>query len=797
MKAAALRMCFAAALLAGGFLAATPSAHAEPITLPDGALLDKVDFERHVMGLLSRMGCNMGACHGSFQGKGGFYLSLFGYSPDKDHQAISRDQGGRRINVVNPDQSLLLLKATGQVPHGGGTRFNKDSFQYKVIRRWIAEGARWEAGSGNMTKVEIEPSQHVFKAPNETKKLKVWATFANGDRLEISQFSDFRVNDDYMAEVEGGGTVKALRPGDTTVVVTYRGNIFTSRVMLPVPTAKDFVYPSVPEVNYIDREVFAKLRTLNIVPSDLSSDSEFLRRIYLDTIGSLPPPAKVRSFLEDKDPQKRNKLIDELLAHPLHAALWATKFSDITGNNVDLMEQPIQLRPKRAKMWHDWLRVRFEANVPYDQLVKDILLSQSRDGRDPKEWVTEALTIEKQAAEGFETDYAKRQTLDLFWRRPNYTLEQMAEHTATAFLGVRIECAQCHKHPFDRWSQVDYRQYANIYSQVKFNISAAARQAINDANAELRKLNEGKKNNQLPQIREVFADNTQLRRLPHPDTNAVLLPRALGGPEFSYNDPDIRASLFNWMVREDNPFFAHSFVNRVWAHYFGVGLVEPVDSFAAANPPSNEKLLDALARDFIASKFDIRRLERTILQSRTYQLSSTPNTTNEFDRTNYSRSYPRRMLAEVMIDSLNDALGTRDSFGPDVPPNVRAIEIAPNRIQNPQYGQLFRIFGRPTRGMTCDCERSAEPALPQVLYLMTDPQLLGKIQGGRLRALLADRKTDAEVLDELFLATLSRYPLPNEKTTSLEHVARKGNRQAAFTDILWALINTREFVLNH
>lgn len=770
------------------------------IALPNGRTVERVDFDRHVMGLLLRTGCSSGSCHGSFQGKGGLYLSLFSYSPDKDYQAFTREGLGRRINLANPDQSLLLLKATGQVPHGGGVRFARNSYPYQVFREWIAQGARRDPTRGEVKQVTVTPAGHEFQKAGQSARLQVWAEFADGSKEDVTLFSEFRSNDDYVAEVKPDGSVTALRPGDTTAVITYRGNVRTARLLIPVPLRPGFVYPQIPEQNYLDREVFAKLRTLNIVPSELSSDSEFLRRITIDTIGTLPTPEEARAFLADTNPNKRARKVEELLAHPMHAALWATKFCDFTANNTDTMEQPVQLRSKRSKMWHDWFRVRLAHNVSYDQIVHGVLCATSRQGKGTDDWIKEVVEQEKTLLKTFDSNYAHRDTLDLFWRRGNNTagfpLEQMAELSAAAFLGVRVECAQCHKHPFDRWTQTDYRGFANIFSQVKFGQSPQARQAITKANQELRDAaGDARNNNQIPQIREVFFSNDQLRRLPHPDTNQALAPRALGGPELDL-DGDCREDLFRWLVQPDNPYFARIFVNRLWAHYFGVGLVEPVDNFSAANPPSNEKLLTLLAQDFIAHGFDIRHMERTILASRSYQLSSRPNESNQHDKNNFSRGYVRRMMAEVMVDVLNDALGTRENFGPDVPAGTRAVEVAPSRLQNANINYVFRVFGRPPRTTTCDCERSGEPALPQTLYLMTDQTLLTKINNGRLRQLLASKKPDREIVEELCLATLSRLPREDEQELFLQSVAKR-TRQQGFADLMWALINSREFVLNH
>jgi hypothetical protein len=536
-----------------------------------------------------------------------------------------------------------------------------------------------------------------------------------------------------------------------------------------------------------------------MVPSGLSGDAEFLRRVTIDTIGCLPSPEEVRAFLANRSADKRDRKIDELLAHPLHAALWATRFCDITGNDVSTMDGPPELRPKRAKMWHDWFRKRLAANVSYAEIVRGVLCATSRDGPDVVGWVRQEAALQEAARKGFASDYADRPCLDLFWRRTTgedfFPLEQMAERTAAAFLGVRIECAQCHKHPFDRWTQADYRAYANVFGQVKFGSSPELRGAVATL-LEERRQGGPKAGGPIPRVQEVYVSNRPLRRLPHPETGRPLKPKALGGPEIDL-EGDARGRLFRWLVRPDNPFFARSFVNRVWAHYFGTGLVEPVDGFSVANPPSNERLLDALARDFIAHHYDIRRLEQTVLRSRTYQLSAVPNATNAQDRKNFSHAYPRRLMAEVVVDVLNSALGVREDFGPEFPKGIRAIEIASNRVNHPHLARIFRVFGRPARTATCDCERPTEPAVPQTLFLMTDELLLKKIATGRLKTLLAGLKSDEEIVEELFLATLSRVPDGKDKGAALAHLKEKKDRRAAFTDILWALINTREFILNH
>jgi hypothetical protein len=820
--------------LALGALGAQANARAEAVELPGGGSVTRVDFERHVMGVFGRMGCNNGSCHGSFQGRGGFRLSLFGYDPARDYLALTRDGNGRRINRTDPERSLLLLKATGQVPHGGLTRFSKRSWSYRLLLAWLRQGARWEKGSGEVQTLRVTPAEPTFTAAGQTIPLRVKALFADGTHEDITALCDFRTNDDAVAEITPAGQVKAVRPGDTAVIVSYRGHVVPVRALVPVPAPRGFRYPSVPAANFIDRLVFAKLRRLNMVPSGLCSDEEFLRRVTLDTIGTLPTPAEVRSFLADSRPDRRARKIEQLLAHPLHAALWATRFCDITGNNTDSLEGAPQRRPRLSQMWHDWFRKRLAENRPYDEIVRGVLCATSREGKTPEEYLEEVYKLDEASDKGFATPYAERATLDLFWRRQQrVTINIWGEKTAAAFLGVRLECAQCHKHPFDRWTQVDYRAYANVFAPIAVGVSPEAGKLFRTANVERNRKNAQRRQEMikarrmrkgavilppLSPLREVFVmkappapprarGRRPVRRpigqaLPHPDTGQPLPPRALGGPALAVEPgQDPRVFLFEWMRSPSNPFFARSFANRVWAHYLGVGIVQPVDDFSLANPPSNPQLLDALADSFIRHKFDIRALERAVLNSRTYQLSSTPNATNRFDRNNFARGYVRPLMAEVVVDMLNSALGVTERWNAlEAPEGARAIEVGSSRVQNPSVAYAFRVFGRPPRSTACDCERAMEPGLPQKLFLMADPNLMAKLRlpQNRLNRLLAEKESDAEALEELFLATLSRRPTAAEKARFNEHLAGASRgRREAFADVLWALINTTEFIFNH
>ncbi len=789
-----LTLASAAALFAS-------SARAD-VQLPGNKKLESADFERHIMGLLGRAGCNGGSCHGSFQGKGGLRLSLFGYEPEKDFLAITRDTSARRINPIDPDNSLLLLKATGQVEHAGGMRFSRDSWQYNVFRDWIARGAPSSNGQGEVKKVTVTPEEIAFKKTGDLQQILVKAQFIDGSEQDITYMCDFRTNDDAVAEVTGLGMVKSIKPGSTSIVVSYRGNVTPVRILIPMALPVGFQYPKVPEVNYIDTAVFARLKKLNMVPSDLSSDEAFLRRVTIDTIGRLPSPEEIRAFLADKSADKRDKKIDELLAHPLHAAMWATKFSDITGNDTVALENPAPLKAKRSQQWHDWLSKRFRENMPYDQIVKGIITATSRDGKSPEEWLARIRKIDEgiDGVGKYDTaEYANRETLDLYWRRQAAVpIEIWGERTAAAFLGVRVECAQCHKHPFDRWTQAEYRAYANIFASIGVGISPEAKKVVDKENA-IRK-GGAKKANQINLVgKEVYVGNPT-KTYTHPDTGAYLPAKALGGPEIKLvKGVDARVELFNWMRSPDNPFFARALVNRIWAHYTGVGIVHPVDDFSLGNPASNEVLLDALAKDFIKHNFDFRHMEKVVLQSRTYQLSAKVNETNKFDNRNYAHSYIRPMIAEAVVDVLNSALNTNEKFGPEVRPGMKAVEVGASQLQNATLSYAFRIFGRPPRTTACDCERTMEPALPQKLFLMTDPGLLQKFNdpSGRVMKLVTSKMSDDQLVEELFLATLSRMPTAADRTAFANHRKIVSTRRELVVDTMWALINTREFILNH
>ncbi|MBI2805483.1 MAG: DUF1549 domain-containing protein [Planctomycetes bacterium] len=814
------------------------SGAAGPIRLPDGRNLERIDFERHVHALLDRQGCNAGKCHGNRDGKGGFSLSLFAASPESDFLEIARRTNGRHVNSADPDRSLLLLKATGDLQHGGDIRVTPGSWEYAVLREWIAQGARRDAGRGQIKSVQVIPRDHIFQI-NDQVNLKVIAEFADGAKEDVTPFCDFRVppKEDKKAidpvRVSRTGTVVAVKPGDVSISVVYRGQVRTMRARVAVPVAKDFAYPKVPEVNFIDREIFGQLRRLNIVPSDLCSDELFLRRVTIDLIGTIPTPAEVRAFLSSKDADKRTKKIDELLAHHLHAALLATRFCEMT-DLIGVSYGAKLPRNKATQMAHGWFRKRLHENMPYDQIVAGVLTATSREGRAMDDWRKEKAALEKSDT-GFDSDYAKRATLDIYWRdggvvrpkdplfgfragmrRPTEAvdaifLEEIAERTASAFLGVNLECARCHVHPLEGWTPVDHRAFTNVFGQVrlekvahkfgtleKWEQAAFARQVfLGEAPLQL---------NQLDHHDRTFLAAVSSNGIADASAGVVLRPRLLGGPEVNFRN-DARQTLVRWLIDPENPFFARHFVNMIWQHYFGIGLADSTESFTSAHRSGNHPLLDQLANEFIQSKFDIRRLERTILLSRSYQLSSVPNETNKHDRTNFARTVPRRHGARVLTEILHALLETREDYGPGVPVGIHAQEIAhvASAFYREGYDNDYRKrilhmvhqFGRGDLVARCD----SEPDLRSYRMLYGSDHVQPVIERSkrieRLRK-SAEQQFDA-ILDEVFLAALSRLPTPEIRKAATEHLKRDWpkDRQRVVENLFWWLMNTGEFQARH
>ena len=744
-------------------------------------------YLRHIEPLLGKAGCSNRACHGSFQGQGGFRLSLFSSDPKMDYENMVNSG---RVDPKDAEGCLAVLKATEQVKHKGGKRFEVNSWQDRMFRAWIKAGATFVPGKeAVLERIEVLPNQLVLASRGQKTQLQVRAYYADHSVEDVTGLTIFSTNDDVVASVTEGGQVTAGNYGDTAVVATFAGAVVTSHVIVPFPTAGrpiDF-----PVNNKIDELVVEKWKKLGLQPSALADDAEFLRRVSLDLVGTLPTSDEVRSFLADTHAQKRAKKIDELLQRPEYALYWATRFSDLTGNDDRFTPLP---RPKTVWLWYDWLKDKLEKNVPYDELVAGVLTATSREGRSAEEYAKEYRAIAEALGKGefHHTVYAERKTNDIFWRKAGNRGDQVAMQISYAFLGIRLECAQCHKHPFDRWTQDDFKSYTAFFNNVSVGVPQDAVQEVVAMN---------KENRQAYQYQEVFVPSKPGKPIAKGKAANTARPRALGGAEYPVEaGKDPRVALMEWMRREDNPFFARAIVNRMWAHYFGPGIVEPPDDHNAANPPSNPALLDWLAKDFIEHKFDLKHLHRTILNSRVYQLTWKPNETNALDRRNFAHALLRRVHAEVLVDAIDQVTGVPGRLSPNLAPvGTRAIALAPSRIGNQGAGYALSIFGRPLRSQTCDCERSADAGLPQAMYLLNDVDVNTKISApkGRLNQLLGKIHDNERLVEELYLTAVSRLPTADEKQKALDHVAKAADRKAGFEDVLWSLINLREFVFNH
>ncbi len=789
LKVAIGGWCLAAAVLAPNL-----SADDAPILLPQGQELARVEFDRHVVPLLSRFGCNSGSCHGSFQGRGGLRMSLFGHSPRMDYEALVE-----RIDDTEPGESLLLQKPTGQVDHEGGVRFEAGSWTYHVLRRWIEQGAA-PADKFDRVELSVEPQEIRFGSHPSPVSIRVSAAF-DTDREDVTPFCRFTSGDEGLVTVDERGVVTSQRAGASHVTIEYRGQFVT--VLTSAPLSTDIAKSDeaiTAAGNLVDRLINRKLRELNITPSGAADDLEFLRRATIDAVGRLPSEDEITEFLSSNATDRRMKKIDQLLHERRHAALWATRFCDITRCTAELMEGPEDLKAKRARMWHDWFRVRLENNVPYDQIVRGVLCGTSRGEQSADEWIDCEAQLTRSARVGFDSEYADREFLDLFWRRitteGEFPRKELAEVVSAAFLGIQIECAGCHKHPYDRWTQADYNGFINVFSQVTYGSSTELNRAFLQRMQQRREaIAEGKSSPPLPRIQEVY--NSQLLSRPVVDDHGqVIVPRALGGGKMSPS-ADPRNQLMDWLIGDGQNQFARSFVNRVWAHYFGRGIVEPVDGFSAINPPTHPELLEQVAQEFIRSGYDIRSLERTLMSSNTYQRSSAFQGNNDQDDRYFARAYVRPLLAEVAIDTLHQALGLTFTSENDLPPGSTAVELALDRPTSRRTTQLMRTFGRERRQSACDCDRQHEPSLQQSLFLMSDATLLKSIDDGQLMAELVATDEQSAAIEKVFLRCFSRYPTDDELQTTKIHLESIDSKRDAWGDIIWAMISAREFRSNH
>lgn len=840
------------------------------------------DFQRHMVPLMSMLGCNGRACHGSFQGQGDFRLSLFGYDFKSDHEELAKF-----IDTDAPADSYALQKGTLSEPHRGGKRMEVGSWQYKVFTRWVEEGAKAVAeDAAQLVRVDVTPSEIVFDSAGQQVQLKAVAVWSDGVQEDVTPLCRFQSNDDQVAEINKTGLVTATKPGDSHLVAFYSNAVIPVPVMQPVSDRVGMSYPAVDTPTQVDELVVEKLRKMGVVPSDVCSDADFLRRVSLDLTGTLPKPADVEAFVKSSDANKRSAKVNELLNTDAYAAWWTTKLSDFTGANTEQLNNVSPMRNAVAQEWFDWIQKRVRENTSYDQLVAGIVTAKSRDKDESYlEFCEKMSSIYRDDDKKFED----LKSMPYYWARRDFReLEARAIGFAYSFLGIRIQCAQCHKHPFDQWTTEDFHKFKNFFSRVSYANNGSDRTAYNKLVADLglkglrgndlrRKLPDLIKDGKTIPFPELMVTNrAQRSRNADGDYPVYETAKLLGGEEYDSNRAgDPRELVMEWLRSKDNPLFARAFVNRVWASYFNRGIVHPADDNSLANPPSNKALLDYLAKGFIESGFDMKWVHRTIANSATYQRSWVANETNETDERNFSRAVARRLPAEVAYDAIKFATASDAqlaTYHGSTKGRSIALATAGARYARTQYA--LSVFGRSTRDSNCDCDRSEEPSLLQTVFLQNDSEVQtllspsrntwigqvaaeinpkkarnnraanskqaqalrqqmaqlykkfqrakeakdetamkatqAKLKAGRkrLEAIAPTRTDDADKVEiaatkvgdlvtQTYLRTLSRYPTDEELARSTQYVKGADDTVDGVRDLLWALLNTKEFIVNH
>lgn len=719
-----------------------------------------LSFETAITPILVKNGCAGSACHGAPEGQGKFKISFFGYEAKKDWETIVKGEGGRRVNLSDPMQSLVLRKPAGLTGHVGGRRFAPDGPEARVFAAWLKAGAPFESKAVQQARaaqngpqlagyakgptipmiriaaLNVTPGERLIRDANSKHQLIVMAKYTDGSERDVTPFSRFACDDDGIAVVNATGKLTALRRGEANVMVRFAGKVgLASVVVQPQPAMAN--YPKTPTSNFIDEHVFAKLKTLNMVPSELCDDATFIRRVYFDIIGTPPNKNMTRDFIEDKDPKKRKKLIDTLLEDARYKNYQTILWADLLRINSQVLKED------GVKAYMSFLRDSFADNKPFDKFVKEIIT-------------------------GTGSTYHNETGTANYYRVTSDPAE-LTTSTSQIFMSVRLECCRCHNHPFDRWSQDDFYGMAAFFGKTQ--------QRPGDAKDE---------------VIIYTSDNGEVRHL---RTQQVMEPKILTDDKpLANQNGDLRVKLANWITARDNPFFAKSSVNRIWKQFFGRGIVHPVDDFRATNPPINAPLLDALAKDFVESGYDLKHLIRTICNSRTYQLSSTPNSTNADDHKNFAYYYLKRLGPEQLLDSVSEATGVEENF-PGTRPGTRAIDLLDNNVPS----GFLDVFGRSRRILSQ--ERSSETSISQALALMNSGTINGKITDpkGRIAELvgrLGDRSNKA-ILDDIYLAAFARYPTEKERKQSLDYIAKTPTPKEGFEDLMWAMLNTREFLFNH
>ncbi|WP_165073506.1 DUF1549 and DUF1553 domain-containing protein [Paludisphaera rhizosphaerae] len=706
-----------------------------PIKVAKAVATEPLSFRLDVMPVFMRAGCNTGSCHGAARGKDGFRISLFGFDPEGDHFRLTREMVGRRINTAVPADSTLLEKSVGAVQHTGGKRFEVDSELYRTVHEWISAGASNDdvAKLPKVVGVELYPKGGVLDGKGSKQQLTVLAKYSDGSDRDVTNMAVFLTNNETSAAVGQDGLVKAGERGEAFVMARFDTYTVGSQFIV-LPKGLQFSYPDESTGNYVDELVADKLRKLRIAPSDVCDDAVFCRRVHLDVVGVPPTVEDFERFMTSNDPEKRAKLVDELLQRKEFSEIWVSKWAELlqirTTNTVSY---------KSMFLYYNWLVEQLSKDMPMDQMVQALLGANGGTFKNP-------------ATNFYQTE---TQTLPL------------TENVAQVFMGMRIQCAQCHNHPFDRWTQDDYYSFAAFFSQI------------------------GRK--QGEDYRELIVFNSGGGEMKHPVGNRVMKPKFLGGETPDVAGKDRRVILAEWLASPKNPWFATSFANRVWAHFMGVGIVEPVDDFRVSNPASNPELLEALGKRFTETNYNLKALVRDICNSRAYQRTTRRNESNASDEKNFAHALVRRIKAENLLDSISHVTNTKDKFR-GLPLGARAVQIADGNSST----YFLTTFGRATRETPCSCEVKMEPTLSQALHLLNGDTVNAKIQqGGVITELMKARQTPEERLTDLYVRCFSRRPTPEELAKLTPVLTQATDQAQALGDVFWALLNSREFLFNH
>ena len=705
-----------------------------PAVVKDSAVTPELSFKLDIMPIFMKANCNTGSCHGAASGKDGFRLSLFGFDHVGDYQRVTREIGNRRINLAFPHESLMLTKSTAVVPHTGGTRFRKGDSLYNLMHEWIDAGAIADkADIPTCTKIEVYPKSAVLDGEGATQKITVRAFYSDGTNRDVSHLAFFLSSNENSVLIEQDGTTTALNRGEAFVMARFDTHTVGTHFIV-LPKGLDFTWKELPENNYVDTLLHEKFKKLRIIPSELCSDEEFLRRATLDITGRVPTVDEYNIFLADADPKKRDKLVDDLLGRKEFVELWVMKWAELLT-----IRTTNQISYKSMLLYYTWLQDKIANNVPMNVMVQDLLASNGG-------------TFANAATNYYQNE---RDTL------------KVAENVAQVFMGMRIQCAQCHNHPFDRWTMDDYYSFAAFFSQI-------GRKAAEDP-------------------REIIVFNSGSGVVRHPVGNRVMEPKFLGGETPDVKGKDRRQIMAKWLASNDNPYFARNLSNIVWAHFFGQGIINEVDDVRVSNPPVNVALLDTLASKFTEYNYDFKKIVRDICTSRAYQLSTGTNETNEKDTRNFSHAALRRMRAEIMLDAITQITSTSNKF-PGLPNGARAVQIANGNTST----YFLTTFGRAKRETVCACEVKMEPNLSQALHMLNGDTVNSKITQGKLiPTRLGEEVPIPQILEELYIRCLCRKPTEKELTNLMEIISQEENKQQALEDTFWALLNSREFLFNH